>query len=114
MGSDFQVRFTDKPITPYAWIKPLDTFCIRCGLQEILNTLDLLQQGSDRGYDPVELLEGFFTIVILGESRFAGYYQTHGRKAVRLYYDRAGNARRNEKTTLAEQFKIDLESLHEG
>jgi hypothetical protein len=46
--------------------------------------------------------------------RFADYYRTHQRKVVKLYYDRAGNSRRNERTTLAQQFKQDLESLNDG
>lgn len=48
--------------------------------------------------------------------KFADYYRTHdgNAKVLRLYYDRAGNARRNEKYTLAEQFKHDLESFGEG
>jgi hypothetical protein len=46
--------------------------------------------------------------------RFADYYRHHQKKTLRLYYDRSGNARRNEKTTLAEQFKQDLEGLGEG
>lgn len=71
MGSDFQVRFTDKPITPYAGIHPLHSFYKNCGLQDILNTLDLPQPGSNRGYNPEELLEGFFISVILGARRFA-------------------------------------------
>lgn len=46
--------------------------------------------------------------------KFADYYQFHKNKVFKLYYDRAGNAKRNEKLTLAEQFKHDLESLREG
>lgn len=48
--------------------------------------------------------------------KFADYYRTHDdhAKILRLYYDRAGNARRNEKYTLAGQFKHDLESFGEG
>lgn len=81
MGFSFKIRYTDKPITPYAGIKLLHLFYQRYGLQEILHGLDLPLPGSNPGYDPVELLEGFIMSVILGARRFAHTY--------RLRYDDA-------------------------
>jgi hypothetical protein len=46
--------------------------------------------------------------------KFANYYKHHKRKVLDLYYDRSGNNRRNERTTLAEQFKKELLDLKEG
>lgn len=57
MGSDFLVQYTDKPITPYAGIKSLHTFCKKCGLQDILKSLNLQQPGSNRGYIPFNFLK---------------------------------------------------------
>ena len=66
----------------------------------------------------IRLLKFIYTLdpAILKDlaERFALYYSTHAHKVLKLYYDRSGNARRNEKSTLAEQFKLNLEGLHQG
>lgn len=66
----------------------------------------------------IRLLKFIYTLdpAILKDlaERFASYYFTHTNKVLKLYYDRSGNARRNEKSTLAEQFKLNLEGLHQG
>lgn len=46
--------------------------------------------------------------------KFAKYYKYHKNKTLNLYYDRSGNNRRNERTTLAEEFKKCLEELNQG
>jgi hypothetical protein len=81
-----------------------------------MNSLTIAQEHGKE----FRVLKFFYTLdpaIIKDLARkFADYYRTHdgNAKTLRLYYDRAGNARRNEKYTLAEQFKHDLESFGEG
>lgn len=62
-------RYTDKPITPYGGLTTVQQFYQRSGLQEAIKRLDLPAPGSNRGYDPVDLIEGFMVSVILGARR---------------------------------------------
>jgi hypothetical protein len=63
------IRYTEKPITPYGGLTTVQQFCHRSGLQEAIRCLDLPEPGSNRGYDPVDLIEGFMVSVILGARR---------------------------------------------
>mgnify|MGYP001550653752 CR=1 FL=1 len=40
-------------------------------MRDILRSVDLHEPGSNRGYDPVDLVEGFICSVILGSKRLA-------------------------------------------
>jgi hypothetical protein len=62
-------EFTEKKISPWGGIKFLQKTYTTSGLQSFIKTLDLPQPGSNRGYDPTELIEGFITSVVLGSKR---------------------------------------------
>lgn len=62
-------EFTDRKISPWGGIKYFHKTYVTSGTKSFLSTLDLPQPGSNRGYDPVELVEGFMTSVILGARR---------------------------------------------
>jgi hypothetical protein len=65
------IRYTEKPITPYGGLTTVQQFYERSGLQSAIRELKLPEPGSNRGYDPVDLIEGFMVSVILGARRLA-------------------------------------------
>lgn len=62
-------EFTQRKISPWGGIKYFHKTYVTSGTKSFLSTLDLPQPGSNRGYDPVEMVEGFMTSVILGARR---------------------------------------------
>ena len=64
-------KFTDKKISPWGGIRIVQELYRRCGLKGIIGSLELPQPGSNRGYDPVEVIEGFMVSVLLGAKRIA-------------------------------------------
>jgi len=63
--------FTDKQVTPWGGLRLIQDFYERCGLRDQIRALDLPEPGSNRGYSPADLIEGFIVSVILGAKRFA-------------------------------------------
>ena len=69
MDADFDIRDTDRPITPFGGLTTLKNFYQNSGLQDVISYLPLPQPGSNRGYSPVDIIEGFLVSVILGARR---------------------------------------------
>jgi len=59
-------EFTDKKLSPWGGVRIINELYQKCGLREMVRELPLKQPGSNRGYDPVEIIEGFMISVILG------------------------------------------------
>jgi hypothetical protein len=68
---ELDIRYTDKQITPFGGLTTVKRFYDRSGLHEVIKGLPLPQPGSNRGYDPVDLIEGFIVSVLLGSHRLA-------------------------------------------
>lgn len=66
---ELDIRYTKKPITPFGGLTTVHRFYKKSGLRETLFNLPLPQPGSNRGYNPVSLIEGFLVSVILGARR---------------------------------------------
>lgn len=62
-------EFTGRKISPWGGIKFFHKTYVTSGTKSFLSTLDLPQPLSNRGYDPVEMVDGFMTSVILGARR---------------------------------------------
>jgi len=71
MDEKMDIRYTTRPITPFGGLTTVKSFYKQCGLQDVLKGLPLPQPGSNRGYDPVDIIEGFMVSVILGARRLA-------------------------------------------
>lgn len=67
---DLKIEFTDKDLTPWAGISLLKNMVDRMGFESFLNDLDLPSQGSNRGYNPSQLIQQFITSVWCGANRF--------------------------------------------
>jgi hypothetical protein len=64
-------QFTDKPVTPWGGLRLVQEMLIRMRFREALRTSGMPQPGSNRGYDPVLMLEAFLVCVWIGGVRFS-------------------------------------------
>lgn len=62
-------RYTERRISPWGGIKYFQKIYSSCKIREMLTQLDLPKPGSNRGYNPIDLVEGFMTSVVLGSRR---------------------------------------------
>lgn len=68
-GLPFQ--FTDKPVTPFGGLRLVQEMLLRMKLRDALLASGLPQPGSNRGYDPVVMVEAFLACVWVGGMRFS-------------------------------------------
>lgn len=62
-------EFTSRKVSPWGGIKFFHKTYLKTGIQSFLKGLNLPFPNSNRGYDPVDLIEGFMTSVVLGSRR---------------------------------------------
>ena len=70
MVSDMNLRFTKDEITPWGGLSVLFKMLEKCGMRSVLEHCPLPAQGSNRGYDPIQLIYGLFAGVWCGASNF--------------------------------------------
>lgn len=63
-------EFTDKLVTPWGGMRMMKEFLDRIKIREMLLASGLPQPGSNRGYDPIEVVESFWVCVWIGGLRF--------------------------------------------
>jgi hypothetical protein len=63
--------FTDKQFTPWGGLRVFDELLRRLGWQEALASAPLPQPGSNRGIDPILMVQGFLVTIWTGGGRFA-------------------------------------------
>lgn len=68
-GLPFQ--FTDKPVTPWGGLRLVQEMLLRMKFRSALAASGLPQPGSNRGYDPVAMMEAFLVCVWIGGVRFS-------------------------------------------
>ncbi len=64
-------QFTDKRVSPWGGIRMIHELYHSCGLRDIVRSSNLKEPGSNRGYCPYDIVEGFMTSVILGAKRLS-------------------------------------------
>jgi len=64
------IEYADKPVTPFGGLALMKRFTDQTGIREHLATLDLPQPGSNRAYDPVQIIESFWLSIWTGASRY--------------------------------------------
>ncbi len=71
--SGISYEFTDKEVSPWGGLRFIEEIYRKSGLKDFLvnECPDLPIPGSNRGYSPVDLIEGFMVSVILGARRLA-------------------------------------------
>lgn len=70
-ASGLPFEFTDKPVTPWGGLRLVQEMLLRMRFREALEASGLPQPGSNRGYDPVAMMEAFIVCVWIGGVRFS-------------------------------------------
>lgn len=84
---ELRIEYTDKEITPWGGLIFLKKLFEKTGMAEFLESLPLPKQGSNRGYNPVQLLTSFFVSVWCGAARFEHLEVTRQDEVVRKLFD---------------------------
>lgn len=61
--------FTSRKISPWGGLKYFQRVLDTSGIRDFMKTLPWPERGSNRGYEPTEIVEGFMTSVVLGARR---------------------------------------------
>ncbi|HNY71771.1 MAG TPA: hypothetical protein PKH14_13380 [Syntrophorhabdus sp.] len=60
---DLQIEYSDRDITPWGGMKLMKNLVDQTAIKAYMNTLDLPEPGSNRGYDPIDIIESFWVSV---------------------------------------------------
>lgn len=100
---DLKIVFTDKEITPWSGMIFMKKLLDRTGILTRLMATDLPDQGSNRGYDPIQLITCFLVSIWCGANRFEhleisrfdevlrkifGFKRMAGHKAYQRYFSK--------------------------
>jgi hypothetical protein len=86
MAKDLQLSFTDKEITPWGGLSLMSRLLKKAGFREALQGAGLPLKGSNRGYDPEQLIEQFMIGVWCGANRFEHMEVTRHDEAIRQIF----------------------------
>ena len=64
------IEYSDKQVTSFGGMSLMKRFVDQTGIREYLSGLNLPQPGSNRGYDPVQIVESFWLSIWTGASRY--------------------------------------------
>lgn len=64
------IEFSDKKVTPFGGMSLMKHFVDSLGIRDKLRSLPLPERGSNRAYDPVQVIESFWLSIWTGASRF--------------------------------------------
>ena len=65
-----RIEYSDKEISAWGGMKLMKDLVETTGIKEYINTLDIPKPGSNRGYNPLEIMESFWVSIWIGASRF--------------------------------------------
>jgi len=86
MAKDLQLSFTDKEITPWGGLSLMSRLLKKAGFRDALQGAGLPLKGSNRGYDPEQLIEQFLIGVWCGANRFEHMEVTRHDEAIRQIF----------------------------
>lgn len=64
------VEYSNKQVTPFGGMSLMKRFIDQTGIRDYLESLDLPRPGSNRGYDPKQIIESFWLGIWTGASRY--------------------------------------------
>ncbi|UII25322.1 hypothetical protein LVD15_18715 [Fulvivirga maritima] len=64
------IEYSSKPVTPFGGMSLMKRFIDQVGIREKLAELALPSPGSNRGYDPKQIVESFWLSIWTGASRY--------------------------------------------
>ena len=71
MVNEIRVAFSDKKVTTWGGMKLMKDMLDSIGIKEFMSGLNLPEKGSNRGYDPIQIIECFWTSIWIGAGRFS-------------------------------------------
>lgn len=71
MVKEIQIEFSDKKVTAWGGMKLMKDMLDSIGIKEFMAGLDLPEKGSNRGYEPIQIIECFWTSIWIGAGRFS-------------------------------------------
>lgn len=71
MVNEIRVAFSDKKVTAWGGMKLMKDMLDSIGIKEFMSGLNLPEKGSNRGYDPIQIIECFWTSIWIGAGRFS-------------------------------------------
>ena len=64
------IEYSDKQVTPYGGMSLMKRFVDQTGIRDFMKELDLPEPGSNRGYQPEQIIESFWLSIWTGASRY--------------------------------------------
>lgn len=71
MVNELRIEYTDKSVTAWGGMKLMKELVKSMGIKEFMQGLSLPVRGSNRGYNPVDIVESFMVSVWIGANRFS-------------------------------------------
>jgi hypothetical protein len=62
---DLEIHYSDKKVTPFGGMVLMKKFMDKLGIADVLDSLDLPLSGSNRGYDPKDIIHPELCIRII-------------------------------------------------
>lgn len=67
---ELKIEYSDKKVTPFGGMKLLKDFIDKTTVYEDLRSVDLPSPNSNAGYNPIDIITGFWLSIFTGASRF--------------------------------------------
>jgi len=83
---EYKIEFTDREITPWSGILLLIKMLDKMQFDKCLSSLKLPMQGSNRGYNPIQLIKQFMTSIWCGANRFEHTEVTRQDEIIRQFW----------------------------
>lgn len=84
--SDIRISFTDKELTPWGGMILMKKLIERSAINDLLHRLHLPKQGSNRGYNPIQLINQFWVSIWSGANRFEHLEVTRQDEVIRKLF----------------------------
>lgn len=84
---DLTIEFTDKELTPWGGMILMKELIRRTGINEALKDLGLPGQHSNRGYNPIQLINNFWISLRSGANRYEHLEVTRHDRVIQKMFD---------------------------
>jgi hypothetical protein len=71
MVKELKVEFSQKPVSPWGGLKVMKDMVDKTGVKDFLGKLDLPKPGSNRGYNPIDVIESFWVSTWISAQNFS-------------------------------------------
>ena len=69
MVKEIRIELSDEKVTAWGGIQLMKDIPNNLELKEFMSSLDLPEKGSNRGYNPIQIMECFWTSIWIGAGR---------------------------------------------